>query len=60
MLLMQELPERHRITLALFYLQELSITEIAQTMAAPVGTVKAWLSRGRKKLRELALERKLL
>ena len=60
MLLLQELPEKHRVTLALFYLQELSLAEIARTMGAPLGTVKAWLSRGRKKLRELALERKLL
>ncbi len=58
--LLQELPEKQRIALALFYLQELSVAEIAQAMRAPTGTIKAWLSRGRKRLRELAQERELL
>ena len=58
--LLQELPEKQRVTLALFYLQELSVAEIAQAVRAPTGTVKAWLSRGRQRLRELAQERGLL
>jgi len=58
--LLQELPEKQRIALALFYLQELSVAEIAQAVRAPTGTVKAWLSRGRQRLRELAQERGLL
>lgn len=60
LLLLQELPEKQRITLSLFYLQELSLAEVAAAMGAPVGSVKAWLSLGRQKLRALALERKLL
>jgi RNA polymerase sigma-70 factor (ECF subfamily) len=60
MLLLQELPEKQRMALALFYLQELSLAEIAAAMGAPLGTVKALIFRGRTKLRELALERKLL
>ena len=58
--LLQELPEKQRVALALFYLQELSLQEIADAAGAPTGTVKAWLSRGRTRLRELAEERKLL
>ncbi len=58
--LLQELPEKQRIALALFYLQELSVAEIAQAVRAPTGTVKVWLSRGRQRLRELAQERGFL
>ena len=58
--LLQELPEKQRIVLALFYLQELSVAEIARAVRAPTGTVKAWLSRGRQRLRELAQERELM
>jgi len=58
--LMQELPEKQRIALALFYLQELSVNEIAQAAGAPTGTVKSWLSRGRERLRQLAQDRGLL
>jgi len=57
---MQELPEKQRIALALFYLQELSVNEIAQAAGAPTGTVKSWLSRGRERLRQLAQDRGLL
>lgn len=57
--LMRELPEKQRVALALFYLEELSIEEIARAARAPTGTVKAWLSRGRDRLRELAEERGL-
>lgn len=54
MTLLRELPEKQRIALALFYLQELSVAEIAAIMHAPTGTVKAWLARGRTALRALA------
>ena len=58
--LLQELPHKQRVALALFYLQELSVAEIAEAAGAPIGTVKAWLSRGRERLRELARERGLM
>ena len=58
--LLQEVPDKHRAALALFYLQELSLIEIADALGAPTGTVKAWLSRGRDRLRWLAKERGLL
>ena len=60
MALMQELPENQRVALALFYLKQLSLEEIAATVGSPVGTAKARLSRGREKLRELAKERGLV
>jgi RNA polymerase sigma-70 factor (ECF subfamily) len=58
--LLQELPEEQRVALALFYLQELSVEQIAETVGSPVGTVKARLSRGRDRLRQLAKERGVL
>ena len=50
---MRGLPERHRIALELFYLQEQSYEEIATIMAVPVGTVKTYLFRGRARLKVL-------
>ena len=58
--LLQELPEKHRVAMALFYLEELSLQEIAGVLRAPVGSVKVWLLRGREKLRCLAEERGVL
>jgi RNA polymerase sigma factor (sigma-70 family) len=45
------LPLRERETLALFYLRELSIEEIAGLLAVPAGTVKSRLFRARQLLR---------
>lgn len=47
---MRRLPEQQRIALALFYLVGMPITEVAEEMGTPVGTVKARLSRGRRTL----------
>lgn len=58
--LLLQLPEKQRVALALFYLQELSLEEIARVAGVPRGTVKAWLSRGRARLRELAEDGGLL
>lgn len=58
--LLMQLPEKQRVALALFSIQDLSLEEIAGAAGAPVGTVKAWLSRGRARLRELAEEGGLL
>ena len=41
------LPNHQRETLALHYLADLSVADVAQTLGVPVGTVKARLSRGR-------------
>ena len=49
------LVEREAVTL--FYLQELSHSEIAEALNIPVGTVKSRLFRGRRLLRQHMTER---
>ena len=46
------LPMRERDSLALFYLRELSIEEIAALLGVPAGTVKSRLFRARRMLRQ--------
>ncbi|GAB4527923.1 MAG: hypothetical protein Kow00133_16820 [Amphiplicatus sp.] len=50
-----DLPVEHRATVALFYLEDLSVAEIAAALAVPAGTVKTRLMHARRKLRD-ALE----
>lgn len=50
---LESLPLRERETLALFYLRELSIDQIAALLAVPTGTVKSRLFRARQMLRDL-------
>jgi RNA polymerase sigma-70 factor (ECF subfamily) len=49
---MDALPLRERETLALFYLRELSIDQIAGLLEVPAGTVKSRLFRARNLLRK--------
>jgi RNA polymerase sigma-70 factor (ECF subfamily) len=58
--LLEGLPEKERSAIALFYLEDLSVQEVARAMGATKGTVKSWLSRGRGRLRLMALERGLI
>ncbi|MDZ5621641.1 RNA polymerase sigma factor [Nocardioides bizhenqiangii] len=44
---LRSLPEHQRETLALHYLADLPVAEVAATLGVPVGTVKARLNRGR-------------
>ena len=44
---MRELPVTHRRALALHYLLDRSVAEIAAETGVATGTVKSWLSRGR-------------
>lgn len=46
-----QLPVVERDVLALFYLQELSLADVAQVLGVPVGTVKSRLFRARQLLR---------
>ena len=48
---LQRLPAFEREVLSLFYLEELSLAEVAQALDIPVGTVKSRLFRARKLLR---------
>jgi RNA polymerase sigma-70 factor (ECF subfamily) len=50
------LPANHRAALELFYLEELSVSDIARVLAVPPGTVKSRLFHARKSCRD-ALER---
>ncbi|MCR5667359.1 MAG: sigma-70 family RNA polymerase sigma factor [Eubacterium sp.] len=58
--LIEELGEKHRTCLTLFYLEDMSISEIANLYGISEGTVKSRLNAGRKKLEDkvLALEKK--
>lgn len=49
----RSLPENHRVAVDLFYLQEQSYEEIAAIMDIPLGTVKTYLFRARKRLKVL-------
>ena len=44
------LPRKYRTALHLYYYEGYSVTEIAALTGAREGTVKSWLSRGRKRL----------
>lgn len=44
---LKRLPANHRRVLVLYYLADVSVAQIAAEVGAPVGSVKAWPSRGR-------------
>ncbi|MGK5442183.1 RNA polymerase sigma factor [Micromonospora sp. URMC 105] len=50
---LRQLPEEQRVALALYYLLGMPVAEVARETDAPVGTVKARLSRGRAALARL-------
>ncbi|MGH2522139.1 MAG: RNA polymerase sigma factor, partial [Anaerolineales bacterium] len=47
------LPLNQRVVIVLYYLNDLSLQEIAQILECPVGTVKSRLHYGRENLRHL-------
>ena len=47
---LRELPITQRQALAMHYLYDMSVDEIAKESAVPTGTVKSWLARGRNSL----------
>ena len=47
------LPENFRTVLILYYMEELSYNDIAETLDLPIGTVKTYLFRGKKMLRHI-------
>ncbi len=48
-----KLPAGHRAAIALFYLEDMSVAEVAVALEIPVGTVKSRLLNARHKLREI-------
>ena len=48
--LLEQLPERYRQVIILFYLEEKSYEEVAAVLDVPIGTVKTFLFRARKQL----------
>ncbi len=45
-----ELPDKYRMPVLLYYMQEMSVAEVAKVMGIPAGTVKSRLSVARKRL----------
>lgn len=56
----EQLREDYRVCFVLFYQQELSVQEIAETLDCPIGTVKTWLRRARQTLAEHLRERQVV
>jgi len=48
----EALPVKYRLVITLFYLQEMSYQEIAETLDVPLGTVKTHLFRAREQLKQ--------
>jgi RNA polymerase sigma-70 factor (ECF subfamily) len=48
---LQQLEEKYRAPLALFYLEELSYKEMAEVLGIPIGTIMSRMSRGKEMLR---------
>lgn len=55
--LLQELPEKYRITFNLFELEGYSHEEISEMLQIPIGTSRSNLTRAKQKLRELIAQR---
>jgi len=54
---LEQLDETYRAPLALFYLQDLSYKEIAETLDIPLGTVMSRLARGKAALKKILADR---
>ena len=53
---LEQLDETHRAPLVLYYLEDLSYNEIAETLAVPLGTVQSRIARAKIKLLQLLNE----
>lgn len=57
--LVEQLPEKYRQVVTLFYMQEKSYAEVAELLDLPMGTVKTYLHRARKDLAAALIESKM-
>ena len=55
--LIDQLPDIDKQAIYLFYLEEMTISQIANVLQIPAGTVKSRLNRSRKNLQKMATER---
>ena len=53
----KELPSKYRVVVTLFYLEERSYKEVAETLGIPMGTLKTHLHRARALLKEILVKR---
>ena len=56
---LDRLPEKHRLVLRLYYMEEKSYEEVARLLEWPMGTVKTYLHRARKELAEAMAHSKI-
>lgn len=49
----KRLPEKYRITIVLFYFEDMDIKSTAQALSIPIGTVKSRLDKSKKLLKEV-------
>jgi len=49
---LEALPEEYRVACSLYFIQDFSYEDIAQTLAVPLGTVRSRIHRGRKLLQQ--------
>jgi len=54
---LEEIPEKYSTILTLFYINDLSHEEIAETLKLPLGTVKNRIFRAKDKLKEILVKR---
>ena len=57
--LVDELPEKYRQVLRLYYMEEKSYEEVARLLDWPMGTVKTYLHRARRQLAEAVSRSKI-
>ena len=54
--ILDHLPEDQRVVIGMFYYEEMSVKDIAQTLGVSENTVKSRLSYGRKKIKEQVMD----